>query len=71
MKSDLFRFPELFFQVFLNLPQFFRVIVVDFFFGKILIPSIHSFEDFFQHFFDSVEALVKVLLDGGIQSFDF
>ena len=40
-------------------------------FGKILIHSIHPFEDFFQYFFDSVEALVKVLLDGGIQSFDF
>ena len=35
------------------------------------IKLIHPFEDFFQDFFDSVEALVKVLLDGGIQSFDF
>ena len=70
MGISLFHFPELFFQVFLNLPQFLRVIVVDCF-GNILSPSIHPFEDFFQHFFDSVEALVKVLLDGGIQSFDF
>ena len=70
MGISLFRFPELFFQIFLDLPQFFRVIVVDCL-GNILIPSIHPFEDFFQHFFNSVEALVKVLLDGGIQSFDF
>ena len=70
MGISLFRFPELFFQVFLDLPQFFRVIVVDCP-GKILFLSIHPFKDFFQHFFDSVETLVKVLLDGGIQSFDF
>ena len=70
MGISLFRFPELFFQVFLDLPQFFHVIDIDCL-GKILFLSIYPFKDFFQHFFDSVEALVKVLLDGGIQSFDF
>ena len=42
MGISLFRFPELFFQVFLDLPQFFRVIVVDFFW-KDLNPFNPSF----------------------------